>query len=44
MPAEKRPDSEAMSQVVCARSGVIAGASQAGLAGHAPENTMNILV
>jgi hypothetical protein len=44
MPAEKRPDSEAMSEVVYARPAVIAGASQTDLAGQAPENTMDILV
>ena len=44
MPAEKRPDREAMPEVVYARPGVIAGASQTDLAGQAPENTMNILV
>ena len=44
IPAEQRPDSEAMPEVVYARPGVIARASQTDLAGQAPENTMNILV
>jgi hypothetical protein len=44
MPAEQRPDSEAMPEVVYARPGVVARASQTDLAGQAPENTMNILV
>jgi len=44
IPAEKRPDSEAMPEVMYARSGVIARRSQADLARQAPENAMNILV
>jgi hypothetical protein len=44
IPAEKRPDGEAMPKIVYARPGVIARAPQADLAGQAPENTMNILV
>ena len=35
IPAEKRPDGEAMTEVVHARAGVIALASQADLAGQA---------
>jgi len=44
IPAEERTDGEAMPQVVDARPSVITRASQADLAGQAPENTMNILV
>jgi hypothetical protein len=44
IPAEKRPDGEAMPEVVHARSGVIAWAPQTDLAGQAPEDTMNILM
>ena len=44
IPAEKRPDGEAMPEVVYARPGVVARASQPDIAGQAPENTMNILV
>src|SRR6266480_5425988 len=44
IPAEKRPDGEAMPEVVHPRPGVIAQASQTDLARQAPENTMDILV
>jgi hypothetical protein len=44
MPDEKRPDGEAMPEVVYARSGVVARASQTDLAGQTPEDPMNILV
>jgi hypothetical protein len=42
--AEKRPDGEAIPEVVDARPGVIARPAQTNLAGQPPENTMNILV
>ena len=44
IPAEKRLDGEAMPEVVYARPGVIARASQTDLAGQAPEDAMHILV
>ena len=44
IPAEKRPDGEAMPEVVHPRPGVIVRPSQTDLAGQLPENPMNILV
>lgn len=44
IPAEKRPDGEAVPEVVHARPGVIARTSQPDLARQAPEDTMNILM
>jgi hypothetical protein len=44
IPVEQRPNGEAMPEVVHARPGMIAVASQPDFSGQAPEDTMDVLV